>query len=347
MKKVFSSILALVLTISLVACSSEKEAASGAADPSVENKEAASNEKVSEAKVEPVKIVFGTGGTSGVYYPIGGALKTVFEASEWIKSVTVEATGASVKNIQNINEGLNQIAIVMSDVAYDAVTGTGNFEGNKIDVQSLAGLYPNVVQLVATKASGIKTVADLKGKRVGVGQVGSGVEASAKVVFGAAGMTYDDLEQVTHTGYADSVEAMKNSNLDAAFFTSGVPNSNISDIQLSMEIVFVPIDGEIAQNVKDAFPFYQSYVVPAGDTARYNLNESLNTVAIKNMLVVSPGLNEEVVYEMTKRFYDYLGTDTVSVGALKEFDRNDMGNGLVAPLHPGAKKFYEEKGLLK
>ncbi len=322
--------------MSLVACGG----GTASEEPKETNPEATTAPK-------PVKIVFGTGGTSGTYYPIGGALKTVFEQSDIIESVTVESTGASVKNIQNIRDGLNQIAIVMSDVTYDAVEGLGNFEGGKVNINTLAGMYPNVVQVVATKDSGIKSIRDLEGKRVGVGQVGSGVEQSAKKVLEAMGLTYDNFAQVTHTGYADSVQAMKNGNLDAAFFTSGVPNSNITDIKQTMDIVFVPIEGDVADSLLKAYPFYQPYTIQAGDPAKYDLSTEVKTVAIKNIIIVSPDLSDDVVYELTKRFYDYLGTDSVSVGALKQFDRDNMGNNLIALLHPGAKKFYEENGLLK
>lgn len=154
-------------------------------------------------------IVLGTGGTSGTYYPIGGALKPVFEESDSIDNVTVESTGASVANIQNIQDQLNQMAIIMSDVGYDAIEGNGQFEGNSVDVQAMAGMYQNVVQVVALKDSGIQSIEDLKGKKVGVGKVGSGVEQSAKKVLEAVGLTYDDFSKVTHTGYADSVQEMK------------------------------------------------------------------------------------------------------------------------------------------
>ncbi|MBO8157044.1 MAG: TAXI family TRAP transporter solute-binding subunit [Bacillaceae bacterium] len=291
-------------------------------------------------------LVFGTGGTSGTYYPIGGALKPIFEESEHVSNVTVESTGASVANIQNIEDGLNQLAIVMSDVAYDAVNGVGKFEGNQIDIQAIGGLYQNVVQVIALKDSGIQDITDLKGKRVGVGKVGSGVEQSAKKVLEAMGMTYDDLAKVTHTGYADSVQEMKNGNLDAAFFTSGVPNSNITDIMQQTDIVFVEIKGEVADQLLESYPFYKKYTIPAGDEVKYNLDTPVETVGIQNMLIASPDLSEDLVYDITKRFYDYLGSDEISINALTQFDRDEMGNGLVAPLHPGAQKFYEENGLL-
>lgn len=333
MKKFLVLLTALFLVITLAACNSEKE-----------TKEENSDNQ--EETVKSVSVVFGTGGTSGTYYPIGGALKPIFEQSDLINGVTVEATGASVKNINNIKDGLNHVAIVMSDVAYDAVNGVGKFETGKVDVKGLAGMYPNVVQVVATKDSGITSIADLVGKRVGVGKVGSGVEQSANKTLEAAGLTYEDLEQVTHTGYADSVQAMKNGNLDAAFLTSGIPNSNVTDLQQTMDIVVVPIEGEVASALFEKYPFFETYVIPAGDEAKYNLENDVTTVSIKNLIVVSSELSEDVVYEMTKRFYDYLGTDAVSVGALKQFDRDAMGSNIVTPLHPGAEKFYQEKGLL-
>ncbi|MCA0992240.1 TAXI family TRAP transporter solute-binding subunit [Pseudalkalibacillus hwajinpoensis] len=292
-------------------------------------------------------LVFGTGGTSGSYYPIGGALKPILEQSDLVGNITVESTGASVANIQNIQDGLNQMAVVMSDVAYDAVEGKGQFEGKKVDIKALAGMYPNVVQIVATKDSGIKTVEDLKGKKVGVGKVGSGVEQSAQKVLEAVDYTYDDLSKVTHTGYADSVQEMKNGNLDAAFFTSGVPNSNITDLMQQNEITFVEIKGETAEALKEKYPFYKDYKIPAGDEAKYNLENEIVTVGIQNMIIVSPDLDEELVKDMTKRYYEYLGSDEVAVGVLKQLDRDEIAKDLITPLHPGAKAFYEEQGILE
>lgn len=330
MKRVFL-ISVLILTAFLAACggSGDSEEASG------------SGESGSES------IVLGTGGTSGTYYPIGGAVKPVFEESENVDNVTVESTGASVANIQNIKDGLNQMAIIMSDVGYDAIEGQGQFDGNAVDVQAMAGMYQNVVQIVALKDSGITSVADLKGKKVGVGKVGSGVEQSAKKVLEAEDITYDDLSKVTHTGYADSVQEMKNGNLDAAFFTSGVPNSNITDLMQQSDIQFVEISGETAKTLMDKYPFYKANTIEAGNEAAYDLDEAVETVGIQNMIIVSKDLSEDVVYDMTKRYYEYLGTEEVSVGALKQLDRDEIAKGLIAPLHPGAEKFYEEQGILE
>ncbi|OHV07686.1 TAXI family TRAP transporter solute-binding subunit [Kushneria phosphatilytica] len=290
---------------------------------------------------EPVSLIFGTGGTSGSYYPIGGALKSVFERSDLINNVQVVSTGASVQNIQNIADGLNQIAIVMSDVAYDALKGQGQFQDNPVEIRALAGLYPNVVQVVATANSNIHSISDLAGKRVGVGKVGSGVEQSAQKVLEAAGMSYDDLARVSHTGYADSVTEMGNGNLDAAFFTSGVPNSSITGLMQNNDVVFVPVSGDTADKLLKAYPYYQHYEIPAHTAQSYDLPQAVQTVAIRNMMIVPSSMRDDVARELAKRTYDYLGTDKVSVGALKRFDRNTMGTDLVAPLQPGARDFYE------
>ncbi|MFP1680980.1 TAXI family TRAP transporter solute-binding subunit [Alloalcanivorax sp. C16-1] len=296
-----------------------------------------------DAGQQEVNLIFGTGGTSGSYYPIGGALKPIFEASDMIGGVQVVSTGASVQNIQNIQDGLNQIAIVMSDVAYDAVNGKNQFEGAKADIATLAGLYPNVVQIVATADSGIQGVADLKGKRVGVGKVGSGVEQSAQKVLESAGLTYDDLARVSHTGYADSVTEMSNGNLDAAFFTSGVPNSSITGLMQTSDVTFVPVEGEVSDKLLEAYPYYETYTIPAGKPERYGLDNAVTTVAIRNILIVPTSMDEAVAKELTKRFDDYLGSDKVSVGALKDIDPASMDENLVVPLHPGAKAYYDDR----
>ncbi|WP_438766023.1 TAXI family TRAP transporter solute-binding subunit [Kushneria sp. TE3] len=296
-----------------------------------------------DATADPVQVVFGTGGTSGAYYALGGALKSVLEASPLVRNVQVVSTGASVQNIQNIQDGLNQLAIVMSDVAYDAVNGQNQFEGNAADITAIAGLYPNVVQVVALGNSGIDSIEDMAGKRIGVGQVGSGVEASARIALSSAGLEYDDLARVSHTGYADSVTEMSNGNLDAAFFTSGVPNSNITGLMQSRDIKFVNIDGDIARTLMDDYPYYQSYTIPANAAERYNLSEPVNTVAIRNLLIAPASMRDDVAEELARRFDEYLGSGQVAVGALREVGADTLDQDLVLPVHPGAQRYYDSR----
>ncbi|NBI30710.1 TAXI family TRAP transporter solute-binding subunit [Chengkuizengella marina] len=343
MKKSGVLIYLFIFSLFIAACGGTTEKTNTKPNGATEEKENEEQNLIDEAQA----IVFGTGGTSGTYYPIGGALKPIFEQSDYIKNVTVAATGASVANIQNIQDGINQFAIVMSDVAYDALNGTGQFVNNKVDLKAFAGMYQNVVQVVATKDSAIQSIDDLKGKKVGVGKVGSGVEQSALKVLEAAGLIYDDLSKVTHTGYADSVQEMKNGNLDAAFFTSGIPNSNITDLMQSVDITFVEIKGEVASKLMEKYPFYKENNIPAGDEVKYSLDNEVKTVGIQNMLVVPSNLKDELVYDLAKHYYEYLGSEGVSVGALKQLNRNDIAKGLIAPIHPGAEMFYKEQGMLE
>ena len=324
---------------------SQKADSSASAQPDSADTQGGSSEagSSSEAAAEPVQLVFGTGGTSGAYYALGGALKSVLEASPVISNVQVVSTGASVQNIQNIQDGLNQLAIVMSDVAYDAVNGKNQFENNPADITAIAGLYPNVVQVVALDNSGINSIADMAGKRIGVGQVGSGVEASAKIALSAAGIDYDDLARVSHTGYADSVTEMSNGNLDAAFFTSGVPNSNITGLMQSRDIKFVNIDGDTAKKLMADYPYYQSYTIPAGAAERYDLSEPVNTVSIRNLLIAPASMRDDVAEDLARRFDEYLGSGQVAVGALKEVGSDTLGKDLVLPVHPGAKRYYDSR----
>lgn len=331
LKRVLGSIALVTCGLSLAGCGGQDDSADQAAAGQGDTPAA-------------VNLIFGTGGTSGTYYPLGGALKPVFEQSPLIDNVQVVATGASVQNINNIMDGTNQIAVVMSDVAYDAVHGNKQFEGRPARIDAIAGLYPNVVQIVAMDGSDVDSVADMAGKRVGVGKVGSGVEASAKKLLAAAGLSYDDLAQVSHTGYADSVTAMGNGNLDVAFFTSGVPNSAITGLFQNNDAHFVSVAHKTEQALLDEYPYYETYEIPANDPQRYDLGEALNTVAIRNLLIVPASMNEDVAKELATRFSGYLTGDSVSINALKSLDVDRLDQDLVLPVHPGARAFYESSG---
>ncbi|SPJ34043.1 TAXI family TRAP transporter solute-binding subunit [Kushneria phyllosphaerae] len=336
-------IAASLALLMLGGCSDDSDSQKAENGANAQQDSADSQNAGSDATADPVQLVFGTGGTSGAYYALGGALKSVLEASPVVSNVQVVSTGASVQNIQNIQDGLNQLAIVMSDVAYDAVNGQNQFENNPADITAIAGLYPNVVQIVALDNSGIKSIGDMAGKRIGVGQVGSGVEASAKIALAAAGLDYDDLARVSHTGYADSVTEMSNGNLDAAFFTSGVPNSNITGLMQSRDIRFVNIDGDTAQKLMKDYPYYQSYTIPAGAAERYNLSKPVNTVAIRNLLIAPASMRDDVAEDLARRFDEYLDSGQVAVGALREVGADTLDQDLVLPVHPGAKRYYDSR----
>ena len=327
-KRVLSSVVLLACGLTLAGCGGQSDEA-----------DQADGDTSGQA---PINLIFGTGGTSGTYYPLGGALKPVFEKSPLIDNVQVVSTGASVQNINNIMDGTNQIAVVMSDVAYDAVHGNNQFAGRPARIDALAGMFPNVVQIVAMDGSDIHSVADMAGKRVGVGKVGSGVEASAKKLLGAAGLSYDDLAQVSHTGYADSVTAMGNGNLDVAFFTSAVPNSAITGLFQNNDAHFVNVADATEDKLLADYPYYEHYDIPAHAPERYDLDTAVHTVAIRNLLIVPASMNEDVAHDLAKRFTGYIESDAVSIGALKTVGPEQLDQNLVLPVHPGARRFYDE-----
>lgn len=283
-------------------------------------------------------VTIATGGSSGPYNIIGTTLANEYSTIYKVNSKP-QATGASVENINLINEGKVEMAFVMSDVLTEAVNGTGNFS-KKIDkVQQVAALYPNFVQIVTTGNSGIKTVDDLKGKRVAVGDQNSGVEVNARNLLNGHGITYDDIK-VDYLGYAEAADGLKSGAIDAAFLTSGLPNSSVLELANSIDLALVAVDrAKITEIAKDQ-PYFIAMDIPANT---YGNEAPISTAAIMNALVVSSDLSEDDVYKLTKTFFDSLNKLVTSHQAAADISLENAQQGLVAPVHPGAQKFYDEQ----
>jgi TRAP transporter TAXI family solute receptor len=292
-----------------------------------------------------VFITVASGPTSGIYYPIGGGFGSVLANDIGFRS-SVQSTGASVENINLILNKKAELAIVMSDAVLQAYDSFGAFEGQpaKKDIRGLMSLYPNYVQLVTTEATGIKTFKDLKGKRVGVGAPNSGVEVNARLMFEAHGMTYADIRP-DYLNYGEAIDQMRNGMVDAAFVTSGIPNSTVMDLGTTKKIRIIPIEGEGMAALQKKYPFFTAAVIPAGT---YGNEADVNTATIMNIMIVGKELSDEVVYEMTKGIFANIGKiqDTHSA-AKKSVSLQNALNGMVVPLHPGAEKYFKEAGLLK
>jgi len=292
-----------------------------------------------------VFITVASGPTSGLYYPIGGGFGTVVANDIGFRS-SVQSTGASVENINLILNKKAEIAIVMSDAVLQAYNAFGAFQGQeaKKDLRGLMSLYPNYVQLVTTEASGIKSFYDLKGKRVGVGAPNSGVEVNARLMFEAHGMSYADIRP-DYLNYGEAIDQMRNGLVDAAFVTSGIPNSTVMDLGTTNKVRIIPIEGEGMKALQAKYPFFTSSIIPAGT---YGNAADINTATIMNILIVQKELSDEVVYLMTKGFFDNIGKiqDTHSA-AKKHINLETALDGMVVPLHPGAERYYKEIGKLK
>jgi TRAP transporter TAXI family solute receptor len=296
------------------------------------------------AHASPAFINILTGGTSGVYYPLGVALSQIY--SENIPSVrtSVQATKASVENLNLLQAGRGELAFALGDSVADARLGVeeAGFKAPMTRLRAIGGAYPNYIQIVASQASGIKTLADLKGKSISVGAPKSGTELNARAIFKAAGLTYQDMGKVQYLPYAESVELIKNRQLDATLQSSGLGMAAIRDLASVMPLNYVSIPVEVVSGIGN--PAYQSGVIPANTYD--GQAEDISTVAITNILVTHDGVPEETAYQMTRLIYENLPRLSNAHSAANDITLEDAPRHLPIPLHPGAERYYREKGLL-
>ncbi|MFO1315555.1 MAG: TAXI family TRAP transporter solute-binding subunit [Burkholderiales bacterium] len=286
-----------------------------------------------------------TGGQSGVYYPLGVALAQVYgKAIPNVKS-TAQVTKASAENLNLLQAGRGELAFTLADALSDAWKGDEE-AGFKTPLKKLRGLsatYNNYIQVVASADSGIKTLADLKGKRVSVGAAKSGTELNARAIFKAAGLTYKDLAKVEYLPFGESVELIKNRQLDATLQSAGLGVASIRDLATSVKIVVVAIPADVVAKVGD--PAYQPAVIPAGTYEGQTAD--VPTAAIPNFLVTQSDVSNDLAYQMTKALYDNLDTMYAAHNAAKAIKRENAVKGMPVPLHPGAERYYKEVGVIK
>ncbi len=283
-----------------------------------------------------------TGGTAGVYYPLGSALTKIYGDNIKGSKVQVQVTKASVENLNLLQEGKGEIAFVLGDSAKDAWAGNedAGFK-NKLDKLRIIGaIYPNYVQIVASKGSNIKTLADLKGKRISVGAAKSGTELNARAVLAAAGMSYKDLGKVEYLPFAESVELIKNRQLDATLQSAGLGVASLKDLANSVEINVVAVPADVVK--KMGAPFIPG-TIPA-ETYK-GQTTAVSTTAIVNYLVTRKDVSDATAYQMTKLFYENLPALVAAHSAAKDINVKDAASNPPLPLHPGAAKYYKEKGL--
>lgn len=286
-----------------------------------------------------------TGGTSGVYYPLGVALTKIYGDNIDGVRATVQSTKASVENLNLLQQGRGEVAFALGDAV--SLAWAGNAEvgfAKKLDkLRGISALYPNYIQIVASADSGIKTLEDLKGKRVSVGAPKSGTELNARAVFEAAGLSYDDLGKVEYLPFAESVELIKNRQLDATLQSAGLGVASIRDLATSINIVVVPIPPEVVEAIGD--PAYMSATIPAGT---YDGQENdVPTAAITNILVSHSDVSDDLAYQMTKLLYEHLDALQATHSAAKAIKLENAVASMPVPLHPGAERYYREAGVLQ
>lgn len=284
-----------------------------------------------------------TGGTAGVYYPLGVALSKIYADNIKGSRPSVQSTKASVENLNLLQAGKGEIAFTLGDSLGYAWKGEKEvgFKAPLNKLRGVAAIYPNYIQLVATKQSGIKTIADLKGKRVSVGAPKSGTELNTRAVLKAAGLSYSDLAKVEYLSFAESVELMKNRQIDATLQSAGLGVASIRDLAANNDITVVAIPAALVDKIGAP---YISATIPAG-TYR-GQDADVQTAAVVNFLVTQSGVKDELVYEMTKSMFEHLDTLVAAHKAARAIKLANALKGMPVPLHPGAERYYKEKGVL-
>jgi len=296
------------------------------------------------AVAAPTFINILTGGTSGVYYPIGVALSQQYNKIEDAKT-SVQATKASVENLNLLQAGRGELAFSLGDSVDDAWNGVedAGFKAPLTRLRAIAATYPNYIHIVASKESGIKTLDDLKGKRISVGAPKSGTELNARAIFKAAGLTYEDMGRVEFMPYAESVELIKNRQLDATLQSSGLGMAAIRDLAAMVPITFVAVPEDVVTKIGSAA--YQPKMIPAGTYDGQDAD--VPTAAITNILVSHEKVSDDVAYQMTKLIFENLDRLASAHSAAKDIKLDTATEGLPIPLHPGAERYYKEVGLLQ
>jgi len=294
----------------------------------------------------------GTGGTGGTYFPVGGMIaNAISEASgTGVKGLvaTAVASNGSLANINAIGAGQFEAGLTQADVAYWAWSGTGLFEGRpKIDsIRFVANLYPESVQIVVRRGSGIRSVADLKGKRVSLDEPGSGTLIDARIVLAAYGLTDRDLRP-EYLKMGPAADRMRDGALDAFFTVGGWPTGAIAELASSQGgIDLLPVDGEAAQRLLKQYSFFAPDVIPAD---AYKGSAETKTIAVGAQLVTNARIPDALVYEITKAMWNDATRRMLDAGHAKGrmIRRETALDGAGIPLHPGAERFYREAGLLK
>jgi len=281
-----------------------------------------------------------TGGTAGTYYPIGGAMAEILNKEIPGMNASAQSTGASVSNVNMLKDEQVDLAIIQNDISYYAANGTEMFKDKEVkNLQGIATLYPETCQFVTLDSSGIRSIADLKGKRVAVGAAGSGVEANVRQILELYGITYDDIT-VQYLSFAEGASALKDGNVDVACLTAGYPTAAVQDISSQNKIRLLPVDAGKADELIAKYPFYTKTVIPAGTYQGFD--EDVPAVSVMAMLVASNRVDEKLGYDIAKAIFTHLDRIQAAHSVGKLITKENALNGMPLQMNAGAEKFFKE-----
>lgn len=294
-------------------------------------------------------LTIASGSVDGVYYPIAGAMSRITSDARGLNvRATVQSSAGSVANVQLIRSGEVDFALMQNDIAYYAFNGVelGAFAGKP--VKSMAGVfsvYPELVHIVATQASGVKSVRDLRGKRLALGPPGSGTEQNALQILGAYGIAEADLRVAERIPFAAAGEQLKAGGVDAAFFTVALGAPVVADALASGKLALVGVGRTAGETLERKYPFYTMGEIPANTYK--GQDREIATPVVMAMLVARAGLAEDLVYRFTKAVFDNLPQFHAAHQAARSLTLQTALSGMALPLHPGAERFFKEKGIAR
>jgi len=298
----------------------------------------------SAAMAGEMKYVLATGGTAGTYYPYGGAMSKIWNSKIPGMNVTAQATGASVENVRLMNKDEVELALVQSDTIDFAFNAKEAFKEKLTKMAVVAVLYPELIHIVVRGEIDVKSFSGLRGKKIGVGAPGSGTEANFRQLLDVHKMTKDDVS-TQFLSFAESADQFKDRRIDAFMVTGGVPTAAIMDVATQRDIKILPIDDTMISIMTNKYPFLAAAVIPANSYK--GVTADVKTVAVNAVLIAHPKLSETVVYNMTKALFENQAELAAAHAKGKVLSLQGAATGVSIPFHPGAAKYYKEKGVLK
>ncbi|MDR1481933.1 MAG: TAXI family TRAP transporter solute-binding subunit [Synergistaceae bacterium] len=283
-----------------------------------------------------------TGGTSGTYYPIGGAIAQAVSKNGVIQA-TAETSNASVANVNLVATKEIEVAFAQNDITFWAYAGEMMFDKSPLtNLRAIAALYPEHIQLITTKDSAVKVIDDLKGKRVGVGAPGSGTEGDVRAILQVAGLKYDDM-RADFLDFGATTSRFKDNQIDAGFVVAGYPTASVMDLATTKDITLMDFTPEYMDRLTKAFPYFIRSNIPAGTYS--GIDSDITTPAVMAILITHDQISEDAIYEFTKSMFENIADIHASHAKGREITLKTALDGLTVPLHPGAAKYFKEQGM--
>ena len=330
-KLVAFSLCAALLATTLTGCGGDK----------------AQDNNIEADSKEPVSISFMTAATTGTVYPLGSAIATLWNDELDYVTASATASNGGVENLNCIRDGEAQIGVAVTSIMYESMNGTGAFEGTPDpNLRVLAGLYYNPNQVVVSADSGINTLADLKGKRFAPGAPGGTSEVETNYHLTALGLNYPDDIDAQYVGFTEASDLMRNKQLDGAWIMAGIPTAAVTEITSTSGGKLIPMDEALIEKLQETYPWYAKFTIPAGTYS--GQDEDIMTSAIKITICTSADVPEDVIYHLTKTFWENIDTLSEAQNILKSCSVENAVTDLAGlPIHDGAAKYYKEIGVLE